>query len=292
MYKFKHNPVLLDKAINSLNLKKNKIYVDATFGSGSYAQAILQKIYCKVIAIDCDQTTGIYANALKNIYKNRFTFVNKNFTEIDKILKKIHINRVNGIIFDLGISSMQIDNNFRGFSFNSYGFLDMRMDSKLFNHSAVLINSLYEKELSSLIYDLSGEKKSYIFAQNIIKIRKNKQIKSIDKLVNCAGIQQYVKKIYFITRTFQALRIAVNNELQSIKLALNKLPPLLVLNGIICIVSFHSLEDKIVKNVFKNLIIKKKFIKIEKQITSPLYKEIINNPRSRSAKLRCLYKII
>jgi 16S rRNA (cytosine1402-N4)-methyltransferase len=292
MEKLDHIPVLLNEVIEVLNPTNDKIYVDATFGAGGYTKAILEKASCKVIGIDCDQSTEVYANNFKSTFEDRFNFINKNFQEIDIILNELNISKIDGIIFDLGVSSMQLDNRERGFSFSGDGPLDMRMDSSLPTSATHLINSLYEEELANLIYELGGERKSRIIAKNIVKFRQKDKIKSTSELVEAIGINRYSDKLHFATKTFQALRIAVNNELENIELALNKLPPLLAPGGIICVVSFHSSEDRIVKKFFTDLSAKENFEKINKKVITPLYKEIRNNPRARSAKLRALRKIV
>ena len=292
MEKPDHIPVLLNEVIDILNPTSNKIYIDATFGAGGYTKAILEKASCKVIGTDCDQNTKPYAENLKNDFPDRFTYINANFTEIDNILKKLNVPKIDGIVFDLGVSSMQLDNRDRGFSFSGDGPLDMRMDNSLSTTATNLINTLYEEELANLIYELGGERKSRIIANNIVKFRQKEKIKSTSELVEAIGIKRYSDKLHFATKTFQALRIAVNNELENIKLVLNKLPSLLAPGGIICTVSFHSLEDKIVKDFFKTLSSEENFEKINKKVITPLYKEIRNNPRARSSKLRALRRII
>ena len=178
MEKLDHIPVLLNEVIEVLNPTNGKTYVDATFGAGGYTKAILEKACCKVIGVDCDQSTEVYAKNFKNTFEDRFNFINKNFKEIDIILKELNISTIDGIIFDLGVSSMQLDNKERGFSFSGDGPLDMRMDNSLSTSATNLINSLYEEELANLIYELGGERKSRIIAKNIVKFRQKEKIKS------------------------------------------------------------------------------------------------------------------
>ena len=287
-----HVPVLLNEVIDILKPTNNKIYVDATFGSGGYTRAILERAECKVIGIDCDHNTKSYADVLKNTFNDRLIYINDNFKEIDLILKKLNISRIDGIIFDLGVSSMQLDNATRGFSFNKNGPLDMRMDNKLSISAEQLINTLYEDELADIIYKLGGERKSRIIAKNIVEYRQRERINSTLGLVEAIGIKRYRDNLHFATKTFQALRITVNNELENIQSALCKVPSLLESEGVICAVSFHSLEDKIVKDSFKNLSSEGSFEKINKKVITPLYREIKSNPRARSSKLRALRKIV
>ena len=288
----KHIPVLLNEMVQMLNPKDSNTYIDATFGTGGHTKLILQKASCKVIGLDCDHNALLYSNNLKKNYQKQFTFINDNFKNIDTILKKMNILTVDGIIFDLGISSVQLDNKERGFSFLGDGPLDMRMDNTLPFNAKKLVNTMNQTELANLIYHYGGEKRSRLIAKNIIKFRENKSIESTSQLVKAMGINYYNDKIHFATRTFQALRIAVNNELENLQTSLKKIPTLLSKNAIIAVVTFHSLEDKIVKDFFNHLSESKKFKKINKRVIIPTSNEIKNNPRSRSAKLRGLQKII
>ncbi len=286
-----HIPVLLNETLDILNPKNSNLYVDATFGGGGYTKSILEKSLCNVLAVDCDQTAAIYGDKVKKNYPGRFNFINDNFKNIDVILKKRDVSIIDGIIFDLGVSSMQLDNKQRGFSFRGDGPLDMRMDSTLPITAKELINSMYEGELANLIFKFGGERKSRLIAKNIVKFRQKKNIKSTLQLVEAMGIKGYNDKIHFATRTFQALRITVNSELENLKLSLEKLPSLLAPNAIIVIITFHSLEDKIVKDFFNSCSREKKFKKINKKVIRPTYDEIKRNPRARSAKLRGLRKV-
>ena len=291
-----HTPVLLQEVLNMINPQDNKIYVDATFGAGGYTKAILSRANCTVIGIDCDQHTQNYAAQVKHNFKDRFYFVNDNFTNVDAILRDIKIAFIDGIVFDLGISSMQLDNKGRGFSFTGDAPLDMRMDSRLSITATKLINELREKELADLIYQYGGERKSRLIAKNIVHFRQKEKIVTTSQLIEAMQIakKKYRDNIHFATRTFQALRIAVNNELENLRIVLEKLPTLLAPQGMISIVTFHSLEDKIVKEFFKKVSTEKSYNTFEivnKKVITPSYTEIKANPRSRSAKLRGLRRI-
>ena len=286
-----HTPVLLNEVIEALNPSNEKIYIDATFGAGGYSKAILDKAPCKVIGLDCDQITIDYADKLKNTYQDKFTFINDNFINIDSVLNNLNISKVDGIVFDLGVSSMQLDNKDRGFSFNGDAPLDMRMDDKISLTAKKLVNTLYQEELANLIYNFGGEKKSRLIAKNIINYRQKQKIESTAQLVEAIGLTKYTDKIHFATRTFQALRISVNNELENLENTLKKLPTFLKDGGTISVVTFHSLEDKIVKDFFKNMSLQNNFERINKKVITPKYEEIRSNPRARSAKLRSLRKI-
>ena len=287
----KHIPVLLNETINILNPKKSKIYVDATFGLGGYTKAILDSSACNVIGIDCDKNTLMYADHIKQIYPQRFNFIKDNFKNIDIILKNYNISNIDGIVFDLGFSSLQIEDVSRGFSFIKDGPLDMRMDRSLSLNAMYFVNQMTERELSNLIYSFGGERKSRLIARNIIQFREKRVIQSTKQLVKAIGVKQYNDNIHFATRTFQALRIAVNSELDNLKICLGKLPALLSKDATISVVTFHSLEDKIVKDFFNNCSHDKNFRKINKKVITPNKKEIASNLRSRSAKLRGLKRI-
>ncbi|WPX97064.1 16S rRNA (cytosine(1402)-N(4))-methyltransferase RsmH [Candidatus Bandiella euplotis] len=292
-----HTPVLLAEALEMLQPQDNKVYIDATFGAGGYTKAILNKANCTVIAIDCDSNAQKYAEAIGEKFRNKFHFVNDNFINIDEILKNLNINSVDGIVFDLGVSSMQLDNKERGFSFSGNGPLDMRMDNRLTTTAEKLVNELYEKELADLIYNYGGERKSRSIAKNIVQFRQRERILTTAKLVEAMNpnARSYQDNIHFATRTFQALRIMVNNELETLKLTLRKLPQLLGPQATMAIVTFHSLEDKIVKDFFKEISQDSSgnlFERINKKVVTPNYQEIRKNPRARSAKLRGVRRVL
>jgi 16S rRNA (cytosine1402-N4)-methyltransferase len=284
-----HIPVLLDEMLNCLNPQDGAIYLDCTFGSGGYTKAILNKANCSVIGIDRDENTKIFADKIEN--KN-FKWFNIKFSEIDKLNIMF-----DGIVFDLGVSSMQIDSAERGFSFQKNAKLDMRMGKN--NISAHdIINNTGEGNLADIIYRYGDEVKSRHIAREIIK---NRPIENTLELSNIVR-KFYPKKnkIDPATKTFQAIRIAVNDELNELKKALNLSKKLLNKNGKIVTVSFHSLEDKLIKEFMNGLINKEKkdkykkqddnWILLTKKIISPSLIEIEKNVRSRSAKLRAIMK--
>jgi 16S rRNA (cytosine1402-N4)-methyltransferase len=291
-----HTPVLLQEVLGILEPKDNKIYVDATFGAGGYTKAILSKANCTVVGIDCDAHAEKYTKQIEEDYPGKFHFINDNFINIDAILKNMNIPCIDGIVFDLGVSSMQLDNKERGFSFSGDGPLDMRMDNSLDVTAAKLVNELYEEELADLIYQYGGERKSRSIAKNIVQFRQKEKILTTAKLVEAMNpnARNYKDNIHFATRTFQAIRIAVNNELENLKITLNKLPGLLMPEGTVSVVTFHSLEDKIVKDLFKEISVNHEsgsFERINKKVIVPSYPEVRKNPRARSSKLRGLKRI-
>lgn len=307
-----HIPVMLDEVKSFIPISKDLNLIDATFGGGGYSKAILEEFNIKnLLAIDRDPTAKIFFNELKKKFKNIELF-NEKFSEIDEIIKKSKFSKINFdvIIFDLGVSSNQIDNPDRGFSFQNEGPLDMKMGSSTLN-AYEIVNSFDEKKLADIFFQFGEEKHSRKIAKNIIK---NRAIKPIN---NTIALSDIVKKslphsnsknrIHPATKTFQALRIYINDELNELKIALQKSENLLAPNGLLIIVSFQSLEDRIVKDFFNHKSGKRwrssrhlpdlgdlgpiTLKIITKKPLRPTDFEIDNNPRSRSAKLRVAQKI-
>ncbi|MBN8827908.1 MAG: 16S rRNA (cytosine(1402)-N(4))-methyltransferase RsmH [Sphingobacteriia bacterium] len=292
-----HKPVMLNEVIEYLAPKPGKTIIDCTFGAGGYSRAILET-GANVLAIDQDPNVEKFAKELQQKSKN-FNFVLGNFTELSYICKNENITNVSGIVMDLGISSMQIDNPERGFSFMNDGPLDMRMSCKG-TSAEEIVNSWDEKDLANLIYNYGDERRSRQVASAIIRTRKLERINTTSKLANI--VRSVVKRSHKnpidpATRTFQALRIAVNDELNSLKEALEQAAEVISENGRIVIVSFHSLEDKIVKTYFRDISgygrpeMKTNFKILTRKPLIPSDEEIKSNVRSRSAKLRVIEKI-
>ena len=307
-----HIPVMLDQVKSFIPISRDLNLIDATFGGGGYSKAILEEFNIKnLLAIDRDPTAKIFYNELKKKFKNIELF-NEKFSKIDEIIKKSKFSKINFdvIIFDLGVSSNQIDNPDRGFSFQNEGPLDMKMGSSTLN-AYEIVNSFDETKLADIFFQFGEEKHSRKIAKNIIK---NRAIKPID---NTIALSDIIKKsvphtnqknrIHPATKTFQALRIYINDELNELKLALQKSENLLAPNGLLIIVSFQSLEDRIVKDFFNHKSGKRwrssrhlpdlgdlgpiTLKIITKKPLRPKDFEINNNPRSRSAKLRVAQKI-
>ncbi len=298
----KHIPVMLDEVIKYLNPQDNEVYVDATFGNGGYTTAILEAANCKVIAIDRDPTVLPRVQELKEKYQDRFEFKQGRFGNIDTLIDA----QVDGFVFDIGVSSMQLDNADRGFSFSKEAPLDMRM-SLNGTSAADIVNGMEEKELADLIYLYGEEKKSRQIAHKIVEARKNKPIETTTELAEIiySIIHKNFGQINPATRTFQALRIAVNEELSELEKGLECSSKLLKPQGRLVVVDFHSLEDRIVKKFFNDKSGKNKgvsrympqiinntdmvFKHISKAIM-PTQTECNINPRARSAKLRYAIK--
>ena len=307
-----HVPVMLDQVKSFIPTNRDLNLIDATFGGGGYSKAILEEFNIKnLLAIDRDPTAKIFYNELKKKFKNIELF-NEKFSKIDEIIKKSKFSKINFdvIIFDLGVSSNQIDNPDRGFSFQNEGPLDMKMGSSTLN-AYEIVNSFDETKLADIFFQFGEEKHSRKIAKNIIK---NRAIKPIDNTIALSDIvkksvpySNSKNKIHPATKTFQALRIYINDELNELKLALQKSENLLAPNGLLIIVSFQSLEDRIVKDFFNHKSGKRwrssrhlpdlgdlgpiTLKIITKKPLRPKDFEINNNPRSRSAKLRVAQKI-
>ena len=295
------------------NSKKINV-IDATFGSGGYSSSIIKEFKVnQLIAIDRDPISEIFAKELKNKYIN-FKLVNDKFSNIDRIIKEVNSRdkKYDVIIFDLGVSSNQLDNASRGFSFQKDGPLDMNMGTS-FTKAYEVVNLYEEKKLAEIIFKLGEEKFSRRIAKNIVINRKVKLISStleLAKIVSDSIPFRKVnsKKIHPATRTFQALRIYVNDEINELRTSLNKTINILSKEGLLIIVSFQSLEDRIVKDFFNHHSGKRwrssrhypelvdsgsiTFKIITKKPLRPSDTEINLNHRSRSAKLRVAQKII
>ena len=283
--KLKHHPVMVDEIISYLAPEKLKTYVDCTFGQGGYSKKILENTNCNIIAIDRDKDAIEHAKLLKKKYPKNFIFCVNNFSRLDQVLKKNDIKKIDGLIFDLGISNTQLNNPTRGFSFSNNGPLDMRMDIENLDLTAQkIINEFDQHNLSDIFYYYGEEKNSRQIARKIIEFRKKKEISTTFELVELIKKVNIYKKKHPATRVFQALRIFINDELNELDITLKKSLLFLKKNGKIITVAFHSLEDKVIKNFFSR---NKGLLKIlTKKPVTPNEKEVKINPRSRSARMR------
>ena len=288
-----HSSVLLKEVIESLNVEKDKKYIDATIGGGGHAVEIL-KNGGVVLGIDCDREAIEYVRGRWKIESRRWkikednlTLVRGNFRDIDKIAIENGFTKVAGIIFDLGVSSYQLETAERGFSFQKEGLLDMRMDQELHVKAGDLIQVLKKGELYELFSKLGEESRAWQLSSRIVSARGIKPIETTQDLANIIGsISKGFSKIHPATKMFQALRIAVNDELNALKEALPKAVELLEENARILVISYHSLEDRIVKKLFLEFEALRKGLAITKKPIVPSLFEIEKNRRSRSAKLR------
>ena len=298
-----HFPVMLEEVVKICSPKKNDIFIDCTFGGGGYSKKFLKLPNTKVIALDRDKHILHISEKLKKEYPKRFDFHLKKFSEVNTIIKK-KSELANFIIFDLGLSSIQLDNLSRGFSFNSKETIDMSMGLTDISASEV-INNFSEQKLKSIIKILGEEQEASRIAKNIIKTRNIKKIIKVEHLVEIikkSKRKTYSTKINPSTKTFQALRMFVNKETTELINGIINATKILKPGGKIIIVSFHSIEDKIIKYFFSNYSSNKSkpsryfpdietedislFKSYKNKVYRPSNTEIKKNPRSRSAKLR------
>jgi len=280
---YSHEPVLLKETLKNLIYDKSGSYLDCTFGLGGHSKKILENLNSdgSLYSIDKDKEVKHYANLIKD---ERFNFQTSTFSNISSLFSK---NTMNGVLFDLGVSSLQLDKPERGFSFMREGELDMRFDNSSGMSAKEWINTASEKELADVFYFLGEERKSRQFAKKIIQARKDTNISSTKNLAELFKPKGFQKK-HPATNIFRGIRILINNEFEELKEGLISAIKVLKDRGILAVISFHSAEDRIVKNFFKkdyknffegiNL---KNVNKIK-----PSKEEKSTNPRSRSAILR------
>lgn len=307
MSEFKHIPVLFNETIDALNIKSDGIYVDCTAGGGGHCAAVAERLTTgRIIAIDQDPEA--IAN-LKNRFdgNNRVTIVHDNFVNLATILEKLKIDGVDGIMADLGVSSHQLDTDERGFSFHKDAPLDMRMSMEGVS-AADLVNTASQSELQRIIYTYGEEKFAPSIARNIVKARQDKPIETTFELVEIIKSSMPMKAKrdgHPARKTFQALRIEVNGELEKLETALDSMFDALVPSGRLAIITFHSLEDRIVKRKFNKFCEgctcppefpvcvcgKKPKGKLPFKSKAPTENEVGENFRAHSARLRAVEKI-
>ena len=305
-----HYSVMLNEVIENLNIKKDGIYVDGTIGLAGHSSEILKRIpEGYLYGFDQDDFAVEKSTITLSNINNNFTIIRDNFENMKKRLEELGINKVDGILLDLGVSSPQIDNKERGFSFMQDATLDMRMDNRNKLTAEYIVNNYSLEELTNIFYTYGEEDFSKLIAKNIVEKRKNKKISTTLELVKI--VEESVPKKYFIKnhperQIFQALRIEVNSELNVLNNVLPDAIDLLNTGGRLCVITFHSLEDRIVKKTFKKYsdvddIVKglpnipdeyKPLIKLinNKPILASV-EEISENSRSKSAKLRIIERL-
>ena len=301
-----HSSVLLKEVLHFLAPKKGEKFLDCTFGAGGYSRAILDNCDCKVVGVDRDPTVKFFVDNLKDKYKHHFDFIQADFGSLTDRLAGV---KFDGIVLDLGVSSMQLDNADRGFSFMYDGPLDMRMSTTGMS-AAEFVNQASEQKIADVIYKYGEETASRKIASRIVLERNLEAIATTERLAKIvrSAIGFRKSKIDLATKTFQAIRIFINNELEQLENFLEKVSSILSPGGRLVVVSFHSLEDSIVKHFFKENSSKivaqskyarripdadpEKWLKIlTKKPVSPSEQELRANIRARSAKLRAAVKI-
>ena len=304
----RHKSVLLKESIDFLNIREDGVYVDATLGYGGHSLEILKRINKGFLfAFDQDSEAIEYSKERLKEYSN-FKIIKSNFANMSECLAKENALKVDGILFDIGVSSMQLDEDYRGFSYHNDAPLDMRMDTDS-NFSAYnVINDYDYNDLVRVIRDYGEEKYASSIAKNIVKTREIKKIETTLELVDIIKRSMPVREMrdaHPARKTFQAIRIEVNHELDVLEKGIIQAIDLLTVDGRLCVITFHSLEDRIVKNIFRKYSeVDSKFVKlpdipleympkikiISKGIT-PSLDEIAGNNRARSARLRVIEKI-
>ena len=285
---------MLNEVINYLNLSPGKIIVDATMGTGGHSKAILERILPggRLIGIDRDEESLAVARQRLREFSDSCEFVHGNFIDIDTILKNLNIKKIDGILFDLGISSFQLEDPHRGFSFQYEGPLDMRLDKNSYISAYDLINNLNEEEISTMLWNFGQERWHNRIAHLLVKERERQPIATTLQLANIvvksipARFSRRYYRIHPATRTFQAVRIAVNRELETLEIAINKAIAILEKRTRICVISFHSLEDRIVKMSFRRASLEGIINIVTSKPQTPSQSEIETNPSSRSSKFR------
>ncbi len=297
---------MLNEVLHHLSPQDGEVYVDGTFGAGGYTKAILESADCTVIAIDRDPSASVTADLLKDEYGPRFIFVSGCFGDALELVNNAGFDQVDGFVLDIGVSSMQLDQAERGFSFRFDGALDMRMDTSQGETAADLVNQMEEEDLANLIYKYGEERLSRRIAKRIVEHRQDEKIGTTLQLADIirAVVPRGPKdKIDPATRTFQALRIAVNDELGELERALITSEKMLKEGARLVVVSFHSLEDGIVKTFMYErsgrtsnnsrylppsveAVQAPTYTLPKRKAVEPSDAEIQQNSRSRSAKLR------
>lgn len=291
-----HIPVMADEAIKYLNIKKNGTYIDCTFGGGGHSLGIIKKLSSKgkLLALDWDSDSEKLFTENFSSYKNA-KFVCSNFAELSTVVREYNIKKIDGVLFDFGFSSLQIDNYNRGFSFNFDAPLNMRYSESNPLTADKIINTYDEKKLAKIFLDFADERFAQKIAKAIVTFRFQKKISKTLELVEiirtATPYWYHKRRIHFATKTFQALRIAVNNELENIEKGILSAINLASFGSRIVVISFHSIEHRLLKNIFKAAVKNNSIKLVEKKPIFPLAFEIARNPRSRSAQLRVVEKM-
>lgn len=292
-----HIPVLAREVITYLQLKKGMVIVDCTIGAGGHAVEILKEIGNSGYLIGLDRDGEILKEASRRLadISNRFTLFHSNYTDIDLILKEAKIPKIDGALFDLGASSFQMDSAERGFSIKLDGSLDMRMDREDRIKASDIINSSTKSELVAIFKKYSDEYFAHRIAERIVWERKRGRVENTARLASIVTealpYRYRFRRIHPATKVFMALRIAVNKEIESLQQGLTKTVPLLSKKARICVIAFHSIEDRIVKNKFKEFAGSGELKIITKKPIQTDIGEKKSNPRSRSAKFRVAEKV-
>jgi 16S rRNA (cytosine1402-N4)-methyltransferase len=287
-----HTPVLLDEVLEWLRIKAEGTYIDATLGAGGHAEAIAARLTTgRLISLDRDAQALELARERLKIFEKRVTLVHAPFSKIAEAARELGILAVDGVLADLGVSSMQLDQAARGFSFREAGPLDMRMDEGEELTAGEIVNRWPEKELANLLYREADEHDSRKIARAIVRARPIRDTAHLATVVAGARKQWGRQRLHPATKTFLALRIAVNREMEELGQFLLRTPVTLTSGGRWVVLSYHSREDRLVKRAFQEGQRQGTLKVLTKHVVQPSEREMAANPRSRSAKLRCAEKI-
>ncbi|KLL01560.1 MAG: 16S rRNA methyltransferase [Mycoplasmataceae bacterium RC_NB112A] len=285
---------MLSEVLENLNPQEDGIYVDGTFGAGGHSQSILERLKNgKLIAFEWDQNTFELVHNDKLFSISKFILINDNFINLEKHLEKLNISRVDGFLFDLGLSSDQLETLNRGFSYRLDSPLDMRINLENKLKAEEIINHYPERKIADIFYYYGEEKKARMIARKIVYWRKKARITTTQQLVGIvAACFPQKKKKHPARKVFQALRIFINRELENLSLVLEKALKYLAPGGKIIVISYHSLEDRIVKQTFKQKCSSEtNFTLLTKKPLRPSVTEVNKNHRARSAKMRILVRL-
>ena len=286
-----HTPVLVEEVLQWLEIKPDGIYVDATLGAGGHSAAIAQRLVSgspgRLISLDQDERALELARENLKPWKDRVTLVKSAFSRIAEVVQELGIPKVDGVLADLGVSSMQLDQSARGFSFREAGPLDMRMDAEGELTADEIVNQWSEKEIADLLYREADEHDSRRIAKAIVRARPLRDTAHLATTVAGARKQWGRQRLHPATKTFLALRIAVNREMEELGQFLSRTPATINPGGRWVVLSYHSREDRLVKHAFQEGERAGTLRVLTRHVIRPSEAEQANNPRSRSAKLRC-----
>jgi 16S rRNA (cytosine1402-N4)-methyltransferase len=283
-----HTPVLVEEVLQWLEVKPGGIYVDATLGAGGHSAAIAQRLVSgRLISVDQDERALELAREKLKSWKQLVTLVKSPFSRIAEVAQELGIPKVDGVLADLGVSSMQLDQSVRGFSFREAGPLDMRMDAEAELTADEIVNQWSEKEIADLLYREADEHDSRRIAKAIVRARPLRDTAHLATTVAGARKQWGRQRLHPATKTFLALRIAVNREMEELGQFLSRTPATITPGGRWVVLSYHSREDRLVKHAFQEGERAGTLCVLTRHVIQPSEAEQANNPRSRSAKLRC-----
>lgn len=293
-----HEPVLIEEVVELLGLRPGEKLLDATVGLGGHAEVLMKRLAPGGLLIGLDWDGGALAEAGRRLAGTagpggvEVVLVKRNFAELEQVLDDCEVQQVDAALFDLGVSSAQLDDPARGFSFMREGLLDMRMDRTATVTAAELVNRLPEKPLADLLYNFGEEKESRRIARAVVRARKGRPIETTTELADIVSSAKRARRrrLHPATKTFLALRIAVNGELKNLEKGLDAAFRRLGPGGRLAVISFHSLEDRRVKTRFRDWARKGLAALATKKPVRPSESELRRNPRSRSARLRVLRK--